>query len=831
MATTPELYEPQIAAARAAAWYQTPSAETKTAAEPTEPVKAPEAAIATEANEATEADGAIEATEATEAPEASKSTEAIEERSPSKVQSARILTLEAARTFLNDCGLLLFGPRSLGAPSPSLVEATRGEAMTSFTPAEAATARSLVARLVAEGSAVPLNLLGGSGDVPDFVVSTAAFPFVFTLRGDKGWKRPPETAGAAKVTTLALHVYEVLTERGALTVSQIVAEVGREVTDSAVTRALAELWAMLRVIPALQGGEGDTLWELTTARFLKAVKAGANAGQPTALSALISLYLGQVFLATEEEIAVFLSPLTARSRIRDVLHGLSAGRQLSEAVLEGKTVLFLPDSLPDFAAAANAAPNFGQERGDRSDLAPEAPSSETKSGIVPAPERIGRFEGGTSEAGRDRSFRGKPAARPGASRSDGFRGKSPRSNSRFSGSADARPRPDAGSPREGERPDRPARPFGDRGPRPSFSDRSPRPSFGDQREAGNDRPSFTRPWDEEKGKRPARGSFERPSGSRPSGTRPSRPSPSGVDRPREDSRPPRRDAGPGRPPFSNRERGGDRPSFRREGAAGPRPFPREQGSAPRPFRSSFSPDGGAPRGDRDDRGARPPQGESAGGGGFTRRQGGPEGGDRGDRSRPVRPAGDRPSGSFSPRKTFDRPPREGSGPRPSGGGFRPREERSGGSDRPGKPSAGGRPPFREGAGRPSNGDRPARSFGDRPARSSGDRPDGSFGDRPVRSFGGRPARDGAGEGGRSRPFADRGGFRPADRPSREPGGAGGGFSRGPGGPSRGGDRAGGSSNRGPGGFGRKPGGFGQGADRGKPEGNRPPPRPRPKDEA
>ena len=91
---------------------------------------------------------------------------------------------------------------------------------------------------------------------------------------------------------------------------------------------------------AAAGADGRaTLWELTTRRFTKQIKAGANAGQPTALSALISLYLAQVFAATEEEIATFLSPLTARSRVREVLHALVGARQLETVVLEGKTLL------------------------------------------------------------------------------------------------------------------------------------------------------------------------------------------------------------------------------------------------------------------------------------------------------------------------------------------------------------------------------------------------------------------------------------------------------------------------------------------------------------
>ena len=277
-----------------------------------------------------------------------------------------LLTLEAAREWVGELGLVLFAPRAhqLAAPAPSLVEATLGRAVSAPSAAETETARGLVARMVAEGSALPLNLLGSAGDVPDFVVSAQAFSYVFTLRGEKNWKQPPGTSGAGSVSPLALKVYEALVAGNALTARELVSELGREVTESAIVRALGELWMQLRVIPLLQqdgAGTKDsgTTWELTTRRFTKQIKAGANAGQPTALSAAISLYLAQVYAATEEEIETFLSPLTARSKVRDVLHGLTAARQLENAVLEGKTLSYIPGALPEFPEVVAAEPVAG----------------------------------------------------------------------------------------------------------------------------------------------------------------------------------------------------------------------------------------------------------------------------------------------------------------------------------------------------------------------------------------------------------------------------------------------------------------------------------------
>src|SRR5450755_734996 len=275
-------------------------------------------------------------------------------------QGEALLTIENLRGWINATGLVLFANRpQIASPAPSLVEAVLGEPNASPTIEQTTEARSLLARLVAEGLAVPLNLLGpgvgtvhagAPGDTPDFVASTAVFSYVFTLRGDKAWKQPPTTTGAFKVSHLALATHEALSRRGPLSAYDLTTEVGKEVTEAAVLRALGELWTHLRVLPLAQPDGTATLWELTSARFTKQIKAGANAGQPSALSALISLYLGQAVVAAEDEIESFLSPLASRSRVRDVIHALLSARQLDTIAVEGRTMLHVSGSLPAFLA-------------------------------------------------------------------------------------------------------------------------------------------------------------------------------------------------------------------------------------------------------------------------------------------------------------------------------------------------------------------------------------------------------------------------------------------------------------------------------------------------
>lgn len=398
--------------------------------------------------------------------------------------SGALLTLEAAREWINEFGLVLFAPRAqqLPAPAPSLVEATLGVAKAAPTPEEREIARGLAARLASEGLALPLNLLGVAGETPDFIVSARVFSYVFTMRGDKAWKQPPSTSGAVKVSPLGLRIFEVLTERGAMTSAELAQESGREVTESAVVRALDELWSQLRVIPlSAQGSgtgrDGHTLWELTTRRFTKSIKAGANSGQPSALSALVSLYLTQVFAATEEEITTFLSPLTARSRVREVLHALVAARELETVVIEGRTLLHLPGGLPDVAMTPAPAPVEG-EVGDAPAKAASHGKWQAKTGAERKP--------GAGSAGGVKSWGQR-----------GSRGDKPRP----AGDWQAKPPRRDGSRRDDRRPEGRSeisrRPFQKKPP-------VKRDGAGFRTEGGAEQRSFAKPWEEERRAKSAR---------------------------------------------------------------------------------------------------------------------------------------------------------------------------------------------------------------------------------------------------------------------------------------------------------------------------------------
>ena len=103
---------------------------------------------------------------------------------------------------------------------------------------------------------------------------------------------------------------------------------GREVTEGAVLRAITELWQQLRIIPVVSAPGQPAQWQLLRTRFQKAIAEGASTSQVTAISVLASIYLQAVIAASMEEVELFLAPLTARSKVREVLRGLVATRQV-----------------------------------------------------------------------------------------------------------------------------------------------------------------------------------------------------------------------------------------------------------------------------------------------------------------------------------------------------------------------------------------------------------------------------------------------------------------------------------------------------------------------
>jgi len=259
------------------------------------------------------------------------------------------LTLEDARTWIEETGLCLFLPKRQFSSSvaPSFVEAVAGRPEVTPEQKTIAHAEDLLVRLENDGVAVRLNLLGQPGELPDFVVAGWVLPYVYALRGDRDWRRSPQLTGSRQVSQLAVHVYKQL-EGGDATASQLKQALGREVSESAVIRAITELWQQLRIIPVIAARGQAAKWQLLRTRFQRAIAEGASTSQVTAISVLASIYLQAAIAASMEDVELFLAPLTARSKIREVIRGLVATRQVHTISLGHAPHFYVAGTLPEF---------------------------------------------------------------------------------------------------------------------------------------------------------------------------------------------------------------------------------------------------------------------------------------------------------------------------------------------------------------------------------------------------------------------------------------------------------------------------------------------------
>ena len=264
------------------------------------------------------------------------------------------LTLDDARTWMEETGLCLFLPKRQFSSSiaPSFVEAVAGQQDSTPDPKHVALAEDLLVRLELEGVAVRLNLLGQPGEQPDFVVAGWVLPYVYALRGDRDWRRSPQLTGSRQVSQLAVLAYKNL-EAGDATISHLKQALGREVSEVAVVRAITELWQQLRIIPIVSAPGKPAKWQLLRTRFQRAIAEGASTSQVTAISVLASIYLQAVIAASMEDVELFLAPLTARSKIREVLRGLVATRQVHTISMGHAPHFYVAGTLPEFETASS----------------------------------------------------------------------------------------------------------------------------------------------------------------------------------------------------------------------------------------------------------------------------------------------------------------------------------------------------------------------------------------------------------------------------------------------------------------------------------------------
>ncbi len=417
-----------------------------------------------------------------------------------------ILTLDDAKAWLERMQLCLYLPRKsqLLAPAPSFAGAVLGSSSATPPPETIQQAHDYMVRLVADGFVVPLNLFGTPGEQPDFLIVTSALAQLAALQADRNWKKPPARTGPGKVSPLAIEIWKLLEREGVLTATEIREQLGHELTEAATIRGLSELWQNMRVAPLPQGAGEPAQWEILSTTHKKEMAKGSTMSQSTALSLLVSDYVQSVLTATAEDIEAFLSPVASRSRLRDVIRGLGATRQLKTLSMDAQTFHFVEGTLPEMPEAAPSAESDKPAFMGRSAYR-ERMLNKTKEDSKSDEEKAEDTSPSTYKERRGETGTDRP-------RRTGFSDRSRPGGDRPAPSRFGAPRPGSGSGESGA--SRPFR-FGAGG-----SSRPSRPSFGDRARGASSRPPLRR---SEGG-----GTADRPRADRPRADRQS------SDRPRAD---------------------------------------------------------------------------------------------------------------------------------------------------------------------------------------------------------------------------------------------------------------------------------------------------------
>ena len=249
-------------------------------------------------------------------------------------------TLDDAREFLNSVGFCLMYPVKPALVAPTFIGAYLSTKDGLPLPAlalldsRAQDAELLSSRLLSEKAAFEV----GFANDGVLLVSTAEFPYFYALIGERNPKLPPNP-GARGERALLSHTFEVIQKHGPVTEQEIRDRLGKSISDTAVVRAVHELWSKLRLVRVSNHADGSGRWDVLYRWAPEQVNAGKQVSAREALSALISRYLETVIAAEQKEVEDFFSPMVPRSRVAEVIRAMQGAREFSQVQVAGKSLL------------------------------------------------------------------------------------------------------------------------------------------------------------------------------------------------------------------------------------------------------------------------------------------------------------------------------------------------------------------------------------------------------------------------------------------------------------------------------------------------------------
>lgn len=255
-----------------------------------------------------------------------------------------IRTLEQAREFLDSVGMAVLYPTRPTPLLPTFMGAVAGsernlpERKNALGDPRALQVQELLARLVRD-KAVFESQFGSE----TLLLSPAVFPYYYALASDRN-PRQIRSRTRGKASPLMEHAFRALEGKGPLTQKQLQEILGGALSETAIERALHELWTALKIARVGENSKDGNLWDVYYRWAPLAVEEGVRISDAEALSALISKYLDGVVAATQEEIANVFSPITTRARIAEIIRALLATREFVYTPSETRTLITVAHS-------------------------------------------------------------------------------------------------------------------------------------------------------------------------------------------------------------------------------------------------------------------------------------------------------------------------------------------------------------------------------------------------------------------------------------------------------------------------------------------------------
>jgi len=253
-----------------------------------------------------------------------------------------VRTLEDARAFLDSVGFCLMYPIRPAVLLPTFVGAWVGAddrlptQQHAFADPRAKEATDLMIRTLRDKVAFEAPLFDENNA---FLISQRVFSFYYALVGERNPNLAPTAGTRSEYSQLACDAFEIIRRRGPISKAKLGEMLKGGLSSVGLDRALAELWAKLRVTRVDYSEAEGSVWDELTRWAPEKVWEGVGVSTGEALSALVSKYMDCVVAAEQEEVEKFFSQFVSRSRTKDAVRGLLAAREFSFVHVGSKSLL------------------------------------------------------------------------------------------------------------------------------------------------------------------------------------------------------------------------------------------------------------------------------------------------------------------------------------------------------------------------------------------------------------------------------------------------------------------------------------------------------------